>query len=629
MAHKKTQRWEINDISYALKEKNLRPQGDLTVWTLLGTEHIFFTTTNGHVHQMFRIHDLPYVPKTGWKHRNLTLQSFSPLNEICWLEDGQPPADEVTFKEIWDEEIEDKAELLYPDLFINVPEQKKKPFDLMTYRKNAQDMEHEMANLRDRIAQVEKGEIEASAETLKRNLNKISSDRRKVIIRIRRHLLSVGIITGSVAGNVGLGGVAQYLYYYSRDGSLYQMRWGTGFWIKESDLNLTGPLENEQDEKENLDDSAALPRKSSKPKGWASWLYTGALNTVSSIVSAPTALSTLPQWTTTNLSEFTNCSDSLFINTPVSHTTSIGSQHVFFVEYVMGHVHELYWSPASGRWKHKDMTMIAQAAPIDPTTQLVSMASSTYHFVYFIDEDGNLHEFSQKIIPKEAKWRSSMINTTVPDLPLAKRLLSCSTFPLNKEMNSSVIYYLDQMDHLIELGCHWQMSNMEWRWTDLHLEKKLQDEIQVPMGKVCVYTRGLVETFSTSAQSSISSAYDFVRQWVYPKPNSQLEEEENLDEIQQKERIRAAERLQKQLEDETLKRNLQIELNMKLQEEILKLQQSQEEMFFQQRLKLKEEAEFKIQSEKQMAELQELQSKMQKKFATARRERIENSRIST
>jgi hypothetical protein len=77
-------KWEVTDVS-RLANVKLEPEGicycilsnnlgDLLVWTLLGTEHIFFNTKNGHLHELYRIYDIPYMPNTGWLHNDLSLR---------------------------------------------------------------------------------------------------------------------------------------------------------------------------------------------------------------------------------------------------------------------------------------------------------------------------------------------------------------------------------------------------------------------------------------------------------------------------------------------------------------------------------------------------------------------------
>lgn len=69
----------------------MRSTGDLICWTFLGTEHLFFKDTAGHIHELYKIHDLPFVFNSGWKHNLLTLKAYAPLADhlLQKQEDGK------------------------------------------------------------------------------------------------------------------------------------------------------------------------------------------------------------------------------------------------------------------------------------------------------------------------------------------------------------------------------------------------------------------------------------------------------------------------------------------------------------------------------------------------------------
>jgi hypothetical protein len=80
---------------------------------------------------------------------------------------------------------------------------------------------------------------------------------------------------------------------------------------------------------------------------------------------------------------------------------------------------------------------------INPVSNFKKIVNLTY--------EGFIHELCQSNILGDS-WQDTNIASYVDNFPLAKELFSAATLPLNKDVNSTVIYFLDRANHIIELG---------------------------------------------------------------------------------------------------------------------------------------------------------------------------------
>lgn len=69
-------KFKCTDIT-VLAQLSVEPVGDLIVWPLASTEHLFFRDIEG------KIRELYYMPLRGWQHSNLTYQVSVPYVETC------------------------------------------------------------------------------------------------------------------------------------------------------------------------------------------------------------------------------------------------------------------------------------------------------------------------------------------------------------------------------------------------------------------------------------------------------------------------------------------------------------------------------------------------------------------
>jgi hypothetical protein len=159
-----------------------------------------------------------------------------------------------------------------------------------------------------------------------------------------------------------------------------------------------------------------------------------------------------------------------------------------------------------------------------PFGRLTSFVTNTYQYVYFVDNNGQIHELSQSLLSSTAPWVEFNIHEQLKEIPPAAEILSVSGLPLNRDTNATVIYYKDKVGHIIELGRRYAVtaSSSSWTYLDLTTERRLTDIIN-PRGKLLVFTKvvgncsvltlhqGLIESLSLGTQAAVYSAYNLVR----------------------------------------------------------------------------------------------------------------------
>lgn len=101
-------KWEVTDISQQANLRNVQPEGNSVFFLFILKENsfvgqysilcTFFSTRTMVIFmvasfsdflkylELYCIHNLPYVPKSGWHHRNITLEVFGPLAETTTSE---------------------------------------------------------------------------------------------------------------------------------------------------------------------------------------------------------------------------------------------------------------------------------------------------------------------------------------------------------------------------------------------------------------------------------------------------------------------------------------------------------------------------------------------------------------
>jgi hypothetical protein len=95
-------KFRINDITIQA-QLSVEPVGDLIVWPLASTEHLFFRDIEG------KIRELYYMPLVGWNHSNLTDRVSVPYVETCSDEKSKevtPTNNKIKSQEKLDEDVQ-------------------------------------------------------------------------------------------------------------------------------------------------------------------------------------------------------------------------------------------------------------------------------------------------------------------------------------------------------------------------------------------------------------------------------------------------------------------------------------------------------------------------------------------
>jgi len=361
---------------------------------------------------------------------------------------------------------------------------------------------------------------------IKEKLLKLSEDRQKVQKHFNQHLKKGNLITGSLA--VHATHYSQYIFYFGKDGSLHQLR------------NSVREIKGEEKQTDS---------------SWRDWIFD---------IAKSTAKPTIFSWTKKNLFEDSNIQSDILaiVGYPISNYTTLGSQYVFFLDYPSFHIHELVWSTNALKWKHNDITLQTESPSASPSSRIFCHSTSTSQYIYFLNSHGNIQELSQNFLSTKSNWVSSNIHNQKKDLPLAVQIFSCTSLPLNRKINSTVIYYKDKASHIIELVCNRSITSTTWNFRDLFTQCEIANLV-TPKGGLLVYTKGILESLSIAVHSIYNNIYNLI---------SSKEEQITIEEENSKKMIA-------RIEHETQKLREQTEATEKIQVEIIKIQQKYQDLY--------------------------------------------------
>jgi len=510
--------WTLSDISELANATQFVPIGNLVCWSVLGTDRIFFTTENGHVIELFCLHNVSYIWKAGWKAHDLNLKTFSSPAKVVQTNipqlDADHSLDNILSGSLLDEE---EFDFIQKSQIRNSPTQK----DYQTLLTSAQQQIHlaektneqimhlfsliekEVAvsprlnesqkhsatqnvwSLNDQFSKIVTREVMLSqklqdvkasnrndrqTQTYHNELLQLQPEKLKVACDLLEQLHNIPEYSTCLCGHIGIGSTSQYVFYYGTDNSVYQLRWGWALPRPTQKNDEVAMRSSADDNSYDLPDEALKANPQSTAWDW--------IKVMSSTISSSTAKlaemsRTTPFWKATNISKRVSISPleliigqvcdaydliSTVVGQPTSHCTPTGSHHLFYLTFPDCHVHEYYWTPLTS-WKHRDITVDTKCPLAAPRGQIRSYCNtvSLYHYLYYLDNNGHVYELRQSLT-SDTSWTctdvTELMKAQEVAIPQAKQLLLATTHPINKNFNAVAVYYLDSASHIIELTCH-------------------------------------------------------------------------------------------------------------------------------------------------------------------------------
>eukprot|EP01117_Protostelium_nocturnum_P011733 TRINITY_DN4277_c0_g1_i2.p1 TRINITY_DN4277_c0_g1~~TRINITY_DN4277_c0_g1_i2.p1 ORF type:complete len:641 (-),score=234.39 TRINITY_DN4277_c0_g1_i2:1863-3785(-) len=485
--------------------------------------------------------------------------------------------------------------------------------------------------------------------------NELRERQQNFLLKLVGLLKKAEVLKSSLSSNGALN--SQFIFYYGNDGSIHQLRHGTGlmrypnrkeevdsenYSSQPSKLVFEGEIEPK-----SVDISNPSPGFTSKLIGMVKSTYEHTGSLASSF--------TLSNWNSYNIARF--LSDDLLrrvipVGNPVSHNTINNSQHLFFISYPNYHLNHLYWS-MDNRWHFEDMTQVTKGSKrANPNSGLVSYQTSLSQYVFYTDSEGRIHQLSQSLLSSGAKWENLDVTLVIEKQQEIKKisaddphlispcvsLLSACILPISKETDAVAIYFKDSIGQLFSLE---NVNNFslkskgksvekedeiysEWSCRNLFAEKTLSGKLGAigNEGFISTFTKGIFESISTAATTSGESVISTVKGWTtFGKSETSSKEYELVEQTKSSEPVFARKLRQLKESNEILSSKV-VELEIK-NADILKLQKENKDNS-QELEKVRQEHLTEIENAKKM--LQENEEK-EKELENAHRQELEELRL--